>query len=315
MTVKLAVVMDPIQSINPKKDSTLAMLLAASARNWQLYYIEQKDLYKTGSTARCVTRELTVFDDLNNWFSLGERQDVELHHFDVILMRKDPPFDEMFLYTTFLLESAERQGSLIINRPQSLRDCNEKVFATEFEACCPPVLISAQNKQLKNFYQEYNDIILKPLNGMGGKSIFRVKPQDDNFNVIVETLTNNGQHSIMAQQYLPAIKEGDKRILLINGKPVPYALARIPSVGENRGNLAAGGSGEARTLTERDLWICEQIAPTLIDKGLIFVGIDVIGDYLTEINVTSPTCIREINSQSGTDIGGDLMNEIENMLN
>ena len=232
---------------------------------------------------------------------------MDLERLDVILMRQEPPFDSQFLSNTFILEAAERLGTLIINRPQSLRDCNEKVFATEFPQCCPPSIISAVADDLRYFHVEHQDIIFKPLDGMGGSSIFRVKPNDPNLNVIIETLTDYQSRSIMAQRYLPEISAGDKRILLIDGKPQAFALARMPATGETRGNLAAGGTGVAQPLSDRDYWICEQIAPSLKDKGLVFVGIDVIGDFLTEINVTCPTCIRELDAQCELDIGGALM--------
>lgn len=314
MGITLGVVMDPIEAIKPAKDSTLAMLLAAQKKGWQLIYFTQENLLLDNGIAYGYGAPLSVADDLANWFTLGEPARYALGDLDVILMRKDPPFDSQFLYTTFLLESAQKSGSLIVNDPQSLRDCNEKVFATQFPQCCPPVLISANSQQLKAFHQEHGDIILKPLDGMGGASIFRAKQDDPNISVIIETLTQHQSQSIMAQRYIPEIVEGDKRILLIDGKPVPYALARIPAAGETRGNLAAGGRGEARPLSERDYWICEQVAPTLREKGLLFVGIDVIGDYLTEINVTSPTCIRELDQQCDLDIAGDLMNIIESRL-
>jgi glutathione synthase len=229
-------------------------------------------------------------------------------------MRKDPPFDNEFIYSTYILEEAERQGTLVVNRCQSLRDCNEKVFATQFPQCCPPVVVSADTERLKGFHKLHQDVIFKPLDGMGGTSIFRVKPDDPNINVILETLTNYGRQTIMAQQYLPEITEGDKRILVINGEPLPYSLARVPSVGETRGNLAAGGAGRAQPLTDRDRWIAEQVGPSLREKGLLFVGLDVIGDYLTEINVTSPTCIREIDAAYDLDIGGQLMDCIDEQL-
>lgn len=314
MTVKLGVVMDPIESIIPKKDSTLAMLLAAQKRGWEITYLLQNRLFKKGDQAMAIGQTLSVTNKLEDYYQLSELRKLALHDLDVILMRKDPPFDSQFLYTTFLLEAAEKRGSLIVNKPQSLRDCNEKVFATEFADCCPPALISANTEVIRAFYDEHQDIILKPLDGMGGASIFRVRPGDPNLSVIIETLTQHGSHSIMAQRYIPDIVHGDKRILMINGEPVPYALARVPAQGELRGNLAAGGTGEARPLTDRDRWICEQIAPTLKQKGLLFVGIDVIGDYLTEINVTSPTCIRELDTQCNLDIGGMLMDEIEHLL-
>jgi glutathione synthase len=311
MTFKLGVVMDPIDRINPKKDSSLAMLLAAQKKGWQLFYFEQHNLYTEQGIARGNARHIHVYDDSSEWFALGETVDMALGALDAILMRKDPPFDAQFLTSTYVLEAAQRQGAFVVNNPQSLRDCNEKVFATEFPQCCPPVLISASAERIRHFYAEQGDIILKPLDGMGGASIFRIKPSDANLSVIIETLTEHGRRSIMAQRYIPEIVDGDKRILLINGEPVPFALARVPAVGETRGNLAAGGTGIARPLTDRDRWICEQVGPTLKAKQLLFVGIDVIGDYLTEINVTSPTCIRELDAQCNLQIGDNLMQVIE----
>jgi glutathione synthase len=307
MTIKLGVVMDPIAAINYKKDTTLAMLWAAQARDWQLYYMEQKDLYLEQGVARARMNHLTVFHDPESWFNLDPAQDRDLAELDVILMRKDPPFDNEYVYTTYILEEAERKGTLIVNRCQSLRDCNEKVFATQFPQCCPPVLVSADMPRLKEFYQQHEDVIYKPLDGMGGDAIFRVKPGDQNLSVILEMLTNHGEQTIMAQRFIPEIVAGDKRILAINGEVVPYCLARVPLVGETRGNLAAGGTGVAQPLTDRDRWIAEQVGPHLKEKGLLFVGLDVIGDYLTEINVTSPTCIREIDAGYDLDIGGALM--------
>jgi glutathione synthase len=307
MSVNLAVVMDPIQGISVKKDSTLAMLLAAQNRDWQITYIEQPGLYLDDGIAMAETRSLKVADDPANWFTLGELKHQALSEFDVILMRKDPPFDNEYIYSTYILEVAERQGVLIVNKPQSLRDCNEKVFATQFPQCCTPVLVTSSSTLLRKFYAEHEDVIFKPLEGMGGSSIFRIKPGDPNLSVIIETLTDFGKRQIMAQKFIPEIVSGDKRILMIDGKPVDYALARIPAPNETRGNLAAGGSSKGIPLTDRDRWICEQVGPTLQEKGLIFVGLDVIGDYLTEINVTSPTCIRELNAAFDLDIGGDLM--------
>lgn len=310
MSVRLGIVMDPISSISYKKDSSLAMLLAAQARGWSLFYMEQPDLYLSAGEAKARMRPLKVFADPQHWFELGEETDAPLRDLDVILMRKDPPFDMEFVYSTYLLEQAERAGVLIVNRPQSLRDCNEKLFATQFPHCTPPTLVSRRADILREFAKEHRDIILKPLDGMGGASIFRHREGDPNLSVILETLTNHGQQQIMAQAYLPAIKDGDKRILMINGEPVPYCLARIPAAGETRGNLAAGGRGEARPLTERDRWIAAQVGPSLREKGLLFVGLDVIGDFLTEINVTSPTCIREIDNAYDTKIGEQLMDAI-----
>jgi len=314
MSIKLGIVMDPIESIKPYKDSSLAMLLAAQERGWELHYFLQENLLIDNGIAQGYAQPLTVTDSEENWFTLSDPTLIPLGDLDVILMRKDPPFDSQFLYSTFILESAEKLGTLVVNKPQSLRDCNEKVFATDFPQCCPPVLITANAERIRSFHKDHSDIILKPLDGMGGASIFRVKPNDPNLSVIIETLTQHGTQSLMAQRYIPEITQGDKRILLIDGVPVPFALARIPAAGETRGNLAAGGRGEAQPLTERDYWICEQVAPTLRAKGLLFVGIDVIGDYLTEINVTSPTCIRELDKQCDLNIAGQLMDCINEKL-
>ena len=314
MTRKIGIVMDPVQAINTKKDSSFAMLLAAQARGWQIFYMQQADLFLRDGQVLASMAALSVQDDPYDWYQLGDPQIAPLHSLDAILMRKDPPFDMEYIYSTYLLEQAQSQGVLIVNDPQSLRDANEKLFTAWFPECCPPTLVTRQKSLIREFQQQHGDIIIKPLDGMGGASIFRVMQGDPNFSVIVETLTDNGKKSVMVQQYLPAIKDGDKRILLINGEPVPYALARIPAAGETRGNLAAGGRAEGRELTERDRWICQQVGPKLREKGLIFVGLDVIGDYLTEINVTSPTCIRELDRLYDLDIAGDLMNAIETQL-
>ncbi len=302
--------MDPISQINYHKDSSLAMLLAAQARGWQLFYMEQANLYQKNGVAKGLMQELSVQADPNNWFALGEAHDKPLAELDVILMRKDPPFDNEYIYSTYLLEQAEQHGTLVVNKPRSLRDCNEKYFATHFPELMPASLISRRADILKAFASEYQEVIYKPLDGMGGSSVFKVKHPDANTNVILETLTNFGQQQIMAQQFVPDIKTGDKRILMIDGEPIPYALARIPPVGEIRGNLAAGGSGVAQPLSDRDKHIAATIGPVLKEKGLIFVGLDVIGDYLTEINVTSPTCIREIDKAYNLDIAGQLMDTI-----
>ena len=307
MTLKLGVVMDPIAGINYKKDSTLAMLWAAQDRDWELFYMQPEDLYLDQGVAGASMAALTVFRDPHSWYALQPRQDRELTDLDVILMRKDPPFDNEYIYSTYIMEEAERRGTLVVNRCQSLRDCNEKIFATHFPQCCPPVLVSAAIRRLKDFHKKHRDVIFKPLDGMGGTSIFRVKQDDPNVSVILEMLTEHGRQTIMAQRFIPEISQGDKRILVINGEPVPYCLARVPEAGETRGNLAAGGTGRAQPLTDRDRWIVEQVAPTLRDKGLLFAGLDIIGDYLTEINVTSPTCIREINDGYDLDVGGQLM--------
>lgn len=307
MSIEVGVVMDSIAAINYKKDSTLAMLLAAQRRGWAIQYMEQSDLYLSDGKAMARMKPLQVFADPDHWFELGEAQEKALASLQVILMRKDPPFDNEFLYSTYLLERAEQEGTLVVNRPQSLRDFNEKIFATQFPQCCPPLLVSRDIDRLKDFHHRQRDVIFKPLDGMGGMSIFRVQQDDPNINVILETLTEHGRRQIMAQKFIPEIVAGDKRILMIDGEPVPYALARIPLAGENRGNLAAGGTGQGIELSERDRWICEQVAPTLKAAGLLFVGLDVIGDYLTEINVTSPTCIRELDNAYSLDIAGKLM--------
>ncbi len=312
--LSLGVVMDPIEAISYKKDSTMAMLWAAAERGWDLHYIQPADLYLADGLCRIRSRTLKVLKDPDHWFELGDSQDRMAEAFDVLLMRKDPPFDNEFLYSTHLLEQAERQGVLVVNRPSSLRDCNEKLFATQFPQCIPPQIVTRSAALLKQFHSDHGDVIMKPLDGMGGSSIFRLVPDDKNVSVIIETLTRQGQETIMAQRYVPEIKDGDKRILLIGGEPVEYCLARIPAKGETRGNLAAGGRGEARPLSEKDRWIAEQVKSSVQALGLHFVGLDVIGDYLTEINVTSPTCIREIDDQFGTDIGGQLMDYIARLL-
>ena len=307
MSVKLGVVMDPIEKVNYKKDSTLAMLWAARDRGWEVSYMTPQDIFLEQGEALARMAPLEVFRDPEHFFEKGEATTRSLAELDVILMRKDPPFDNEYIYTTYLLEVAERQGTLVVNRCASLRDCNEKIFATRFPQCCPPLLVSADMARLTAFHTEHEDVIFKPLDGMGGTSIFRAKAGDPNLNVILETLTEFGKTTIMAQRFIPEISEGDKRILVVDGEAVPYCLARVPLAGENRGNLAAGGSGIARELTDRDRWIVEQVTPALREQQLLFVGLDVIGDYLTEINVTSPTCIREIDAAHNTDIGGQLM--------
>lgn len=307
MSLKLGVVMDPIESIVVKKDTTLAMLLAAQRLGWDLFYMQQSDLYLDQGAARGIMTPVEVKDDELDWYTLGSENDQSLASLDVILMRKDPPFDMDFVYSTYILEQAQREGCLVVNNPQSLRDCNEKLFATQFPDCCPPLMVSSSAAKLKGFYNIHQDVIYKPLDGMGGASIFRIKPNDPNISVVIETLTDNGRRQIMAQKFVPEISNGDKRILVINGVPVDYALARVPAIGETRGNLAAGGAGVAQPLSDRDRWIVAQVGPTLVEKGLLFVGLDVIGDYLTEINVTSPTCVREIDKAYGLDIAGELM--------
>lgn len=314
MTTRLGVVMDPIQGIKAAKDSTLAMLLEAQKRGWELYYMEMGDLTLRDGQARASTRPLRVFDDTTCWFELGEPGNRPLAELDVLLMRKDPPFDMEYIYATYMLERAERDGVLVVNRAGSLRDANEKMLTAWFPECTAPSLITRRYTEIKEFMAEFQDIILKPLGEMGGASVFRVRQGDPNASVIMETITHHQSQYVMAQQFIPEIDKGDKRILLVDGEPVPYALARIPAPGETRGNLAAGGTGVGVELSERDRWICAQVAPALREMGLLFVGLDVIGDYLTEINSTSPTCIRELDAQYGLNIAGTLFDRIEHHL-
>lgn len=309
--IKLGIVMDPINEINIKKDSSFAMLMAAQDRGYQLFYMEMADLAMVNGVAMANMRPLTVINDASKWFELGEATDTPMSELDVILMRKDPPFDTEFIYATYMLERAEEQGVLIVNKPQSLRDANEKLFTAWFSEFTPETIVTRDAKRIRAFHQAKGDIILKPLDGMGGTSIFRVKQDDPNLGVIIETLTSYGQQYAMAQAFIPEITKGDKRILVVDGEPVPYALARIPMKGETRGNLAAGGSGVAQPLSDSDWAIARAIGPELKKRGLIFVGLDVIGDKLTEINVTSPTCIREIQAAFDVDITGMLMDAIE----
>jgi len=307
MSIRLGIVMDPIERISYKKDSSLAMLWAAKARGWTLHYFEMQDLYQVDGEARGRGRQLDVFQDPERWFAFGETVDLPLRELDVILMRKDPPFDNEFVYATYLLEQAERGGTLVVNRPASLRDCNEKFFATLFPELAPPTLVSRRADIIREFARSHGDVILKPLDGMGGSSVFRHREGDPNLSVILETLTAHGTQQIIAQRYLPGIKDGDKRILMIDGEPVEYCLARIPAQGETRGNLAAGGRGVAQPLSARDREIAAAVGPELRNRGLLFVGLDVIGEHLTEINVTSPTCIREIDAAYDTRIAERLM--------
>lgn len=308
--VRFGVVMDPIQRINPRKDTTLAFLLAAQARGWELNYLEQTDLYLAQGEPRARMRQIKVQDDPEHWFEWQGESDGSLLDLDIILMRKDPPVDDQFIVTTQILDMARLGGVTVGNHPVGLRDCNEKLYATHFPELCPPLIVTSDAARVKAFHQIHKDLVLKPLDGMGGKSIFRVREDAQNLNVIIETLTENGRKPLMAQRFLPEIKAGDKRILMVFGKPVPYALARIPGAGEHRGNLAAGGSGEGRPLTARDLEICEAVSADLTRRGFGFVGLDVIGDYLTEINVTSPTCVRELEKIYGLDIAGDYLDQL-----
>jgi glutathione synthase len=307
--------MDPIDKINPKKDTTLGMIVSALKLGWEVSYILQGNIYSADGVIRHISQTITKASfDPADWYSLSEKTDTPLTELDAVIMRVDPPFNMEYVYTTYMLEVAEKEGLLVVNRPQSLRDCNEKFFATHFPQCCPPLIVSSNPQLLRDFYERHSDIVVKPLDGMGGEAIFRVKPGDPNFSVILETLTQHGKTTIMAQKFIPQISAGDKRILMVNGKPIPYGLARIPPEGETRGNLAAGGNGVAQALGERDLWIANEIGPELVKRGLLFVGLDVIGDYLTEINVTSPTCAREIDAAYDTDITGLLMQAIAEQL-
>lgn len=310
MSLHIGVVMDPIDHIKPWKDTTLAMLLEAQRRGWILHYMEPADLYVLDGRVLATTRDLQVRDDNDDWFTLGAPAPRELAGLDMILMRQDPPFDAAYLYVTHMLEKVEREGVLVVNRPGSVRDSNEKLFATDFPQCCVPTLVSGSAERLREFVKEQGDAVMKPLDAMGGTNVFRIEPGSANLSVIIEVLTEYGKIPVMAQRFIAEIKDGDKRILMINGEPVPYALARIPKEGEFRGNLAAGGTGQGRELTERDRWICSQVGPTLKEKGLYFVGLDVIGDYLTEINVTSPTCVRELDAIYGINIAGQLFDSL-----
>lgn len=321
---KIAIVMDPLASLALKKDSTLAIIRACQLRELEVFYLRQEDIHFWQNEVCGLVRTLRLRDDFcatldaeiagEYWYQLGDEHRVPLSDMDAIMMRKDPPFDMEYIYTTYLLERVEEQGVYVANKPQSLRDCNEKFFATAFPQCGPELVVSRRYDVLKEFHAQHKNVIFKKLDGMGGASIFRVMENDPNLSVVLETLTEHGQQQIMGQIYIPEITDGDKRILLIDGEPVPYALARIPSAGETRGNLAAGGRGEGRELTDRDRWIAEQVGPELKRRGLLFVGIDVIGDYLTEINVTCPTCIRELDAQFSLDIAGNLVDAVLSKL-
>ena len=312
--IELGIVMDPIAAINIQKDSSFAMLLEAQARGWKLWYMELSDLYLRDGRTFARMRPLVVKKDQQDWFRFGKLTERSLDELNIILMRKDPPFDQEYIYATYLLECAEQRGALVVNKPRSLRDANEKLFTAWFPQCCAPTLVAREPVKFREFLLEQGQIILKPLDGMGGASIFFLQPDDPNISVILETMTAHGNRFVMAQRYLPEISQGDKRILMINGEPIPYALARIPAPGELRGNLAAGGRAEGRPLSERDLWICGQVGEELRKRGLVFAGLDVIGDYLTEINVTSPTCIQELDKLFRLNISAKLMNEIEGLL-
>ncbi|MBD3609974.1 MAG: glutathione synthase [Gammaproteobacteria bacterium] len=312
--ISIGVLMDPIEDINPAKDTTLAMMLAAQSRGWTVYYLQQHDLsLSDGKVMACLTR-VEVFDSSEHWFTCHESSHMPIETLDILLMRKDPPFDMEYIYCTYLLEQAKQHGVLVVNEPQSLRDANEKLYTAWFPQCTPPTLVSCSQQAFREFLIQHEDIILKPLDGMGGASIFRITATDPNISVILETLTEHGQKFAMAQKFIPEISNGDKRIILIDGEPIPYALARIPAKGETRGNLAAGGTGIGQELSERDRWICQQVGPTLKEKGLIFVGLDVIGDYLTEINVTSPTGVRELDKNFNLTICDSLMDVLQQRI-
>lgn len=306
----LGVIMDPIAGIDWKKDTTFALLLEAQRRAWPIFYIELNDLFLVDGIPYARMRGLQVKEAEKNWFTFTQETVQALASCAVLLMRKDPPVDMRYIYATLVLDKAQQQGVQVINRPQSLRDCNEKLYTLNFPQCCPPSLMTSSIQAAKQFLAEHKDIIAKPIDGMGGRSVFRLSINDPNINVIFETLTDGNQRYMLLQRYIPEIIAGDKRIILINGEPVPYALARIAAPGETRANLAVGGKGKAVKLTERDYWICQQLAPSLREKGLVFVGLDVIGDYLTEINITSPTCVRELDEQCQLNISAQLLDAI-----
>lgn len=307
-------VMDPIQHINIKKDSTFAMMLEAQRRGHPLFHIRQGDLFADNGVAYASMNPVQVADDPGGWFELGDAVTRPLHDLPVVLMRKDPPFDMEYIYSTYLLELAERRGTLVVNRPSSIRAANEKLFTAWFPEYCPPTLVTRDMARISEFLSTQQCIVVKPLDGMGGAMIFRIQEGDANRNVILETITDYGRRTVMAQRFLPAFKQGDRRILLVDGEPFPHALARIPAEGEGRANLAAGGTGVGMDLTEREFEICAGIGPVLRDMGLMFVGLDVIGDYVTEINVTSPTCIRELDQIYDANIASLLFDAIGNRL-
>jgi glutathione synthase len=314
-TRRVAVIMDPIAKIKYAKDSTLAMLLAASKRGWELSYLEMGDVFVRDGVALGRARALKVAANPERWFELGDVSVIKLGSFDAILMRKDPPFDMEYIYSTYVLDRAALQGALVVNQPQGLRDMNEKVYTAWFPECCAPTLITRNMADMQAFLHEHGTAVCKPLHGMGGRSIFVLQQGDKNSSVVFETLTEYGERFAIVQRYIPDIvSSGDSRVILVDGEPVPFALARIPSSSDNRGNLAAGATGVARPLRARDRWLAAQIGPSLAARGMLFVGLDVIGDYVTEINVTSPTGIREIDKQCGTDIASLLMTALETRL-
>ena len=312
--LRVGIVMDPIESITPYKDSSLAMLLEAERRDAEIHYFNQSDLKIVSGAALGRSRRLNVEDDRTRWWQFGHEEELELGSLDVILMRKDPPFDMEYIYTTYVLDRAKLAGALIVNDPEALRNMNEKVFTAWFPDCAPATLITRSMAEMRDFLAEHGHAVFKPLDGMGGRSIFVIRHGDKNANVVFETLTDFGQRFAMAQTYIPEISLGDKRILLMDGEPVPYALARIPSDDDNRGNLVMGAVGKGQELSDRDLEICAHVGPELRENGVIFAGIDVIGDFLTEVNVTSPTGMREIDTQFGINTAGLMFDAIERRL-
>lgn len=314
MTVKLGVVMDPIENIVVEKDSTLALLLAAQKRKWKLFYISPQKLWLSGGTVYANTKLLKVKDDTRNWYHFEDEKPIALSELNVVLMRMDPPVNMNYIYVTQLLDFAQQQGTFIVNKPQSLRNFNEKLFIEWFPQCIVPTLVTADHELFREFHHMHGTIICKPLDGMGGQGIFRLQPNDGNANAVFEMLSSNGKHFMIAQRNIPEISQGDKRIILIDGKPLPFALARIPQNNEVRGNLAVGGLGKGVELSERDYWICDQVAGKLRENGILFAGLDVIGDYLTEINITSPTCIRQLEKIYKVDIAGQIIDCIERKM-
>ena len=309
--MKLGVVMDPIETINFKKDSTLAMMIEAQRKGHEIIYITPDSLFINSGISYASSNKMEVRNDPSDWFTKEEEKIIELSELDSILMRQDPPFNSGYIYNTYVLEMAARQGVNIFNNPRSLRDCNEKVYATEFPQCCTKHLVTSRKDFLTDFVLENKDTVIKPLDGMGGASIFRVKANDPNLNVILETITDLFTEKVMIQEFIPEITEGDKRILIVNGKPMSASIARVPAEGELRGNLAAGASAVAKSLSDRDLWICEEVGPSLVEKGLLLVGLDIIGDYLTEINVTSPTCFKEYKELCDIDVAKIFIESVE----
>ena len=309
--MKLGVVMDPIETINFKKDSTLAMMIEAQRKGHEIIYITPDSLFVNSGISYASSNKMEVRNDPSDWFTKEEETIIELSELDSILMRQDPPFNSGYIYNTYVLEMAARQGVNIFNNPRSLRDCNEKVYATEFPQCCTKHLVTSRKDFLTDFVLENKDTVIKPLDGMGGASIFRVKANDPNLNVILETITDHFTEKVMIQEFIPEITEGDKRILIVDGKPMSASIARVPAEGELRGNLAAGASAVAKSLSDRDLWICEEVGPSLVEKGLLLVGLDIIGDYLTEINVTSPTCFKEYKELCDIDVAKIFIESVE----